>query len=135
MIRQKLKLKIKDSNRGQSIIEVVIALSLIVLVVLGLVKVSVTSINNTAFARDQRAATKYAQEGLENARQCKEENEVAFWNGSCPELAAPSDIKFTREITYTQLEEGKMQVEVVVTWTDSKGQHESNLTTYLTKWD
>lgn len=127
-------MKITKFNQGQSIIEVVVALSLVVLVILGLVKVSVNSINNTAFARDQRAATQYAQEGLESARQCKEENEIAFWSLSCPELTAPSDTKFTRQITYTQIEEGKIQVEVVVSWTDSKGQHESNLTTYLTKW-
>lgn len=122
-------------NKGQSIIEVVVALSLVVLIIVGLVKVSVSSINNTAFARDQRAATKYAQEGIENARQCKEENEVAFWNKSCPELAAPTNTKFTRQITYTQIEEGKMQVDAVVNWTDGRGQHESNLTTYLTKWE
>jgi len=130
-----LKLKIQNSNRGQSIIEVVVALALVVFVILGLVKVSVSSINNSAFARDQRAATKYAQEGIESARQCKEEDEIAFWNMSCPALADPSESKFTRQITYTQLEEGKMQVDVVVSWGDSKGQHESNLTTYLTKWE
>jgi len=128
-----MKTQLANSS-GQSVIEVVVALSLVVLVILGLVKVSVTSINNTAFARDQRTATKYAQEGIENARQCKEENEVAFWNRACPELAAPSETRFTREITYTQIEEGKIQVDVVVNWTDSKGQHQSNLTTYLTKW-
>ena len=129
-------MKTLKSNQGQSIIEVVVALSLVVLVVLGLVRVSVTSINNTAFARDQRAATQYAQEGLESARQCKEENEIAFWSLSCPELTAPSDTKFTRQITYTQIiEEEKIQIEVVVSWTDSKGEHQSNLTSYLTKWE
>lgn len=128
-------MKRQKSNTGQSMIEVVVALSLVVLVILGLVKVSVNSINNTAFARDQRAATQYAQEGLESARQCKEENEIAFWSLSCPELTAPSDTKFTRQITYTQIEEGKIQIEVVVSWTDSKGEHQSNLTSYLTKWE
>jgi len=128
-------MKTTKFNQGQSMIEVVVALSLVVLVILGLVKVSVNSINNTAFARDQRAATQYAQEGLESARQCKEENEIAFWSLSCPELTAPSDTKFTRQITYTQIEEGKIQIEVVVSWTDSKGEHQSNLTSYLTKWE
>jgi Tfp pilus assembly protein PilV len=135
MTIQNIKLKIKNPSRGQSIIEVVVALALVALVVLGLVKVSISSINNSAFARDQRAATKYAQEGIESTRQCKEEDEVAFWNSSCPVLAAPSNTKFTRQITYTQIEEGKMQIDVIVSWTDSKGQHESNLTTYLTKWE
>ena len=124
----------QKSNAGQSIIEIIVALALVTLVILGLVKVSINSINNSTFARDQRAATKYAQEGIESARQCKEENALAFWNGSCPELAVPSDAKFTREITYTQIEEGKMQVEVIVSWTSSKGQHQSSLKTYLTKW-
>lgn len=128
-------MKRQKSNTGQSMIEVVVALSLVVLVILGLVKVSVNSINNAAFARDQRAATQYAQEGLESARQCKEENEIAFWSLSCPELTAPSNTKFTRQITYTQIEEGKIQIEVVVSWTDSKGEHQSNLTSYLTKWE
>jgi len=128
-------MKTTKFNQGQSMIEVVVALSLVVLVILGLVKVSVNSINNTAFARDQRAATQYAQEGLESARQCKEENEIAFWSLSCPELTAPSDTKFTRQITYTQIEEGKIQIEVAVSWTDSKGEHQSNLTSYLTKWE
>lgn len=126
-------MKSQNSTNGQSIIEVVIALSLLALVVLGLVKVSIVSINNAAFARDQRAATQYAQEGLESARQCREENEIAFWNRSCPALAVPNDTRFTRQITYTQIEEGKMQVDVVVSWTDSKGEHQSNLTTYLAK--
>ena len=105
------------------------------MVVLGLVKVTVNSINNATFARDQRAATKYAQEGIENARKCKEENEVAFWNKSCPTLSQPTDTKFTRTITYTIIEDKqKMNVLVEVSWNDSKGNHKSSLTTNLTRW-
>ena len=126
-------MKNKKSNAGQSIIEIVAALALVALVILGLVKVSVNSINNSTFARDQRAATKYAQEGIEVARQCKEENPLAFWNGSCPEISVPSDAKFTRQIIYTQPEEGRMEIEVIVSWTDGRGEHKSNLKTYLTK--
>jgi len=130
------KLEIGNSNKsGQSIVEVIVALALIAMVVLGLVKVTVNSINNATFARDQRAATKYAQEGIENARKCKEENEVAFWNKSCPTLSQPTDTKFTRTITYTIIEDKqKMNVLVEVSWNDSKGNHKSSLTTNLTRW-
>jgi len=122
------------STRGQSIIEVVVALALIAAVVLGLVRVTITSINNAAFAHDQRLATQYAQEGIENVRKCKEENEVAFWNKSCPVLSPPTDTKFTRTIIYTVVEaQQKMDVLVEVTWSDSKGTHKSSLQTYLTK--
>jgi len=123
------------ANLGQSIIEVIVALSLIAVVVLGLVKVTIISINNAGFARDQRAATKYAQEGIEGARKCKEENEFDFWNKSCPELSQPNDAKFIRTITYTVIEaQKKMDVLVEVTWQDSKGTHKSSLRTNLTKW-
>ena len=66
-----MKKIIHFANRGQSIIEVVVALALIAVVVLGLVKVTIISINNASFARDQQGATKYAQEGIENARKLK----------------------------------------------------------------
>jgi Tfp pilus assembly protein PilV len=129
----------KNTVSGQSIIEVVIALALMVLVVLGLVKVTVSSINNSAFARDQQTATKYAQESLESARKCKEKNEAAFWENPdslCPVLPEISNPKFEREITYTD-ESGpdglKMHVEVTVSWSDSRGVHQSKLETYLSK--
>ena len=125
----------QKKNLGQSIIEVIVALALIAAVILGLVKVTITSINNAGFARDQRAATKYAQEGIENARKCKEENEAAFWNKSCPALPSPTDNRFTRTITYTVVEaQQKMDILVEVSWSDSKGVHKSSLRTYLTKW-
>jgi len=126
-------MKSQKSNTGQSIIEVVAALALVVLVVLGLVKVSVSSINNSAFARDQRAATKYAQEGIENARKLKEESEATFWTKSGVETETLG--KFTRTVTYTEIEDNqKMQVDVKVSWQDSKGEHQSSLQTNLTKW-
>ena len=129
----------KNLVLGQSIIEVVIALALMILVVLGLVKVTVSSINNSAFARDQQTATKYAQEALESARKCKEKNEAAFWEnpGSlCPALPEISDSRFEREITYAD-ESGpdglKMHVETIVSWSDNRGTHQSRLETYLSK--
>lgn len=131
----KIKLKKKKLILGQSIIEVIVALSLVVIVVLGLVKVAVVSINNAAFARDQQTATKYAQEGLEEARKCKEQDEAAFWSRLCPPLPAIGDVKFERETTYTETEDNQqMHVEVVVFWEDSKGSHKSQLGTYLTRW-
>lgn len=123
----------KNSNRGQSIIEVVIALALVAIVIVGLVKVTTVAMNNGSFARDQQTATKYAQEGLENARKLKEEDVNTFWKKS----GAGTEIigKFTRQITYTVIEANQtMKVEALVTWQDSKGTHQSSLKTSLTKW-
>ena len=123
-------------NLGQSIIEVIVALALIAVVVLGLVKVTITSINNAGFARDQRAATKYAQEGIENTRKSKEETPVTFWGKSGLQTAETLD-KFTRETTYTPNDAqnpNSMTILVEVLWSDSKGEHQSSLQTNLTKW-
>ncbi len=122
-------------SKGQSIIEVIVALSLVAIVVLALVRVTISSIQNSSFAKDQQIATQYAQEGIENARKLKEENEVEFWskNGSEEETIN----KFTRTVTYTPApgeEDQKMEVQVVVTWEDTKGTHQSDLSTYLTRW-
>lgn len=108
-------------------------MALIAAVVLGLVRVTITSINNASFARDQRAATKYAQEGIENARKLKEESEATFWAKAGSETETLG--KFTRIITYTEIEDNqKMQVDVKVSWQDSRGEHQSSLQTFLTKW-
>ena len=126
---------IHSANGGQSIVEVIVALALITLVALGLVKATITSINNASFARDQRIATQYAQEGIENARKCKEENEVAFWNKSCPVSPLPNGTKFTRTISFDNSKDPNIMIVLVeVSWNDSKGPHKSSLQTYFTKW-
>ncbi len=133
MITQNSKLKTQNFNAGQSIVEVIVALALIAMVVLGLVKVTTVSVNNATFAKDQRTATQYAQEGIEKARKLKEENEAAFWSKSGTETESLG--RFTRTITYTEIEDNqKMQVEVKVSWQDSKGPHQSSLQTNLTRW-
>jgi len=125
----------QQRENGQSIVEVIVALALIAMVILGLVKVTIVSVNNASFAKDQRAATQYAQEGIEYARKCREEDEVAFWHKSCPELAQPADPRFTRTITFNNSQDTNvMNVLVEVSWSDSKGVHKSSLETNLTKW-
>lgn len=122
-------------NEGQSVIEVVVALSLVAIVILALVKVTISSIQNSSFARDQQTATQYAQEGIENARRLKEQNEIEFWGKSGSEEETIN--KFERTITYTPVtgeENQKMEIQVVVTWENTKGTHQSDLSTYLTRW-
>jgi len=122
-------------NEGQSVIEVVVALSLVAIVILALVRVTISSIQNSSFARDQQTATQYAQEGIENARRLKEQNEIEFWGKSGSEEETIN--KFERTITYTPVtgeENQKMEIQVVVTWENTKGTHQSDLSTYLTRW-
>jgi len=127
-----MKFSIKNTNSGQSIIEVIIALSLVVVVMVGLITVTTRSIKNSSFARDQRTATKYAQESLENSRKLKEDDPNTFWGKTGEE----EDIigRFTRTITYSLVDVNTMQIVALVTWEDSQGEHKSSLETSLTKW-
>jgi len=129
------KKNIFSNQSGQSLVEVLVALSLVVIIILGLVRVTITSVRNASFSKDQRTATKYAQEGLENARYLKEEDPALFWSKSG--LESEEIGRFTRETTYTPepgQEDEKMKVEVIVWWEDGANDHQSSLTTYLTKW-
>ena len=65
----------------------------------------------------------------------KEQNEIEFWGKSGSEEETIN--KFERTITYTPVtgeENQKMEIQVVVTWENTKGTHQSDLSTYLTRW-
>ena len=86
---------------GQTLIELVIAVAVIVIVVGALVFATISSIRNAQSAKNQTLATKYAQEGLERVRVGRDRNKsisnldsVTSWNGSSSILCAgSSDIK------------------------------------------
>lgn len=127
-----MKSRTKNADSGQSIIEVIVALSLVLVVIVGLVTVTTRSIKNSSFARDQRIATKYAQESLENNRKLKEDDPNTFWQKTGVETETLG--RFTRTITYFSTDANTMQITVLVTWQDSQGEHQSSLETSLTKW-
>lgn len=58
----------KKFNRGQTIIEAVVALSLIILVLTGITIAVSTSVNNSAFIKNQTIGAKFAQAGMEYLR-------------------------------------------------------------------
>lgn len=63
--------KIKDfklNQKGQSLIEVVVALSVAAVIITALLIVVITSLRNAQLSQTQSRATKYAQEGLERVR-------------------------------------------------------------------
>ena len=70
--------------KGQSLIEVLVALGIISLVVTGVATVVTSSLGNTQFSSDQASSTKYAQEGLEVTRRIRNDSYTAFasYNGT-----------------------------------------------------
>lgn len=67
-----LPLVLKEHRRrsivGQSIIELLVALSVLMMVLLSLVSVAALSVRNSDYTKKKSRATQYSQQGLENIR-------------------------------------------------------------------
>lgn len=82
-------LKEKISQSGQSLLELVVVITVIVIVVSALVFATIASLRNATFARNQAQATKLAQEALERVRIGRDRNQaimslslsVISWDG------------------------------------------------------
>ena len=74
------------SHKGQSLFEVVVAVGVIALIMVGVVTLSTRSIRNSRFARDESLATKHAQELLEWLRNERDNS----WSGLTSKIAAPN---------------------------------------------
>lgn len=124
--------------RGQSLIEVLVALGIISVVITGVATIVTQSLSNTQFSKDQNTATKYAQEGLETVRSIRDRDYTAFAlldgryclakntqslgivQSAC---SAPNVDHFIREITIEQnpgCGPNVAEVTATVSWTDSK---------------
>lgn len=125
----------KKREKGQSLIEILAALAVVIIVILALVAVTTVSIRNATFAKNQSLATKYAQELIEEARELRNSDKDAFFaNPASCDKTDVSISPFTIERVCTKEGTDKMRVEATVSWTDAKGEHQSQLTTFLTKW-
>jgi len=126
----------KKTN-GQSLVEMVIAVGILVLVILALVAVTTVSVRNASFSRNQALATKYAQETIEKVRAYREQNTWENFKNNCSSvisgISLPSPFSFGSE-TGCICEDDSCEVKVIVSWTDTKGSHKSELTTRLSKW-
>jgi len=136
--------------KGQSLLEVLIALAVATIVVLALVKAVTVAIRNASFARSQVSATKYAQEAMEwlRAERDKKWSDFSDRAGAtyclnqlswpAPSGCLPSsfitDTSFQRELVLTDLGLDKIEAKVEVSWEDAKGIHKSQLFSYFTDW-
>lgn len=122
---------------GQSLVEVVVAIAVVLIVIVGLVAVTTVSVQNASFSRNQALATKYAQETTEKVRAFREQNTWDNFKNGCSGVISgiilPSPFSFGSG-TGCICEDDSCEVKVIVSWTDGKGIHKSELTTKLTKW-
>lgn len=140
-------------NRGQTLIELIMALGAGVLIVIAIIGGVVAAGKNSQFAKNQSLATRYAQEGVELIRSQRDKlgwsTLYADYSGK-PQCIAGGGIFsdkgnscgnnvatiFSRDATFID-DTGngtKLSISVTVSWQDSSGTHQSTQTTLLTSW-
>ena len=67
-----------EIQKGQALLESLLALSFAVVIVTAVVIVVITSLSNTSFTKNQNLAGQYAQEGLDVARNMRDSNYTGF---------------------------------------------------------
>ncbi len=130
---------------GQSLVESVVTLGVVVLLVTGLIVGTTASLRYAETSRLRTYATQYAQEGLELARKERDAGWAVFARSGTfcadaagvilPNSCAQIDNRYTRLLTYSY-DVGTQSVVVIstVSWIESGIQKEVILQTTLTNW-
>lgn len=159
-LQYQMEVRLMSSEKGQTLLELVVAITVAVLVLGSLVFATITSLRNAQLAKNQAQATKLAQEGLEDIRTLRDRNGGIVYNGiniefsdlwgigfSCPgncyfffnssgvliSSASFENIppNFKRQILIEGGTSDSKQITAIVQWDDLFGTHQSKLTTIL----
>lgn len=144
------------NSKGQTLIEVLVALGVGVAVLLAVTNAVLSSLTGSDFGRNQSLATQYAQQGMEVVRNirnsgwtifyntyttapvgaskfyCLDENIVFTISGNCPQNIAAF---FTRRLELIRIDADRVRIIVKTSFTDSKGEHKSELISIFTNWN
>lgn len=146
-IRQKFR------QLGQTLVEVVVALGIVVLLVTGLIAGATSAIHGSDQSRVRSLAIIYAQEALELSRQLRDNNWSSFqaknglwcldkggnWSDGGGVCSVNIGTTFTRSVTFLWVSDPDptkehMNVTTIVSWQDGSVTRQTQLTTYFTQW-
>lgn len=146
------------SQKGQSLLEAIVAVSVIVMVLVALVSAITFALSNAQFARNKTQATKYAQEAIEWLRNQRDSNWALFYSqarsspgaiyclntldswpsmGNCTGVIDDQFDLFSREATLTYTPSApsdSITIHIRVFWREGSGQKEVVMDTFLTQW-
>lgn len=129
------KMKKTITKKGQSLIEVVMALVIVSLLTAGLVRVVIVSLKNMEFSRNQNFSLNLAQAKAEELRAERDSsNWQVFWEKYHQASFQDQEGIFTRTTSFEGEDDNKMKIIVNVSWGDSLGEHVSSISSYLTRW-
>jgi len=145
-----MKLQIE---KGQSMLEILMALAVMALIVMAIVGLATISIRNSSYSKNKSLAEKFATETVDWLRQERDSGWTVFaakavGNGTycLPQLAwLPAPVGECSAGQYVvgtvlqrqiilQTNDGNIEAEVLVFWTDSQGEHRVKLNSFFSNW-
>lgn len=153
---------VASRQSGQTLIEVIIAVGLVVLVLLTLVSALTLAVRNNQFAKDQVLARNRSREALEWLRNMRDQmgwdsfyavisadgnpvdyclpslpadvtSMAALTNQVCTKTDVISGTKFVRDLVLTVVSVDEIDATVTVAWTEGSKDHSSNSTLQMMK--
>lgn len=141
----------KKSSRGQTLVEVIVAIGVVVLLVTGLIVSTSVSLKASQYGKMRSLGIQYAQEAVEATRNLRDSgwntfavyggvtpiswclNKAGEWTQMIGACSSNIDNFYTRVVTFTW-NDPRMKVDVFVTWVDGAKTYTSSLSTYFTQW-
>lgn len=124
-----------NKQKGQTLIEMVIAVGLVAFVLVGLVAGAIVSLQTARLARERNVANQLVATELENARQERDADPISFFadTGVTGPTTVGENPAFQVTVTKT-LDVDQMEILVEVSWDDSGKTFHVEQSTYLTRW-
>jgi Tfp pilus assembly protein PilV len=153
----------QNRTQGQSMFELIVALAIGIIIVTAVVVVSSNSVRNSSFSKNNAAAARYAQEGMEWLRSQRDQSwstiyakasvagydwclQMLAWpgvNGACTSNQTISGTVYTRQLNMklkdyaaspSSTDNETVEATMVVTWSESGTAHNVTLTSQFTNW-
>lgn len=139
----------KKSTRGQTLVEVIVAIGVVVLLVTGLIVSTSVTLKASQYGKMRSLGTQYANEAIEVTRNLRDSgwstffttyggfswclNKAGEWSKMVGACMPNIDSFYTRVVTFTW-DDPRMKVDVAVTWVDGAKTYSATLSTYFTQW-
>ena len=125
------------NQKGQTLVEVLAGLGLILIVVTALIGMGVVALKASTSARNRTVAAKLANEGMEIARSVRDQHDLDYVNSTNLPGGSTTvgSVTFTRTWDISDVVVGeKKKIIVEVSWPESAGTKSVSVTSYLTDW-
>ena len=136
---------IKNFNKGFSLVEILVAISVFLVFVLAVANVTTSVSTQIRSSTNKERATILAEEGLEATRNIRDADFSNLADGTYGlsvsgnqwNFSGSSDVTgiFTRTLTISTISPNQKQADVTISWADQTSPTNSlNMSTYFTKW-